>query len=66
MNEATIATRRPHGIRVGDQLHIAGKPSRERPIVAEALSATELRLVVHVRPSRGFAKHVRRQKQWRR
>jgi hypothetical protein len=54
-----------HGMRPGDRVRLGSDSNRMRRVVAglgQVESSTSFRMLLFVRPSRGFAKHVRRQK----
>jgi hypothetical protein len=56
---------RGHFLREGDMIRLAGTPNRFRHYVATVLTATSVELGLHIRPSKGYRRHVRRKKQLR-
>jgi hypothetical protein len=65
--DLSVATfRRPHFLEVGDRLDFSESPHRYRHYVRSKLSAVAVEVGLHVRPSRGYARHVRRLKASRR
>lgn len=57
-----VITHRNHAILPGDQIRISGDTNRMRRVVAGIESATTFRALLFVRPSKGWAKHIRRVK----
>jgi len=51
-----------HGLRDGDSLRFAGDTNRIRRRVVEVYSRVAFRFATFVRPSNGYARHVRRRK----
>jgi hypothetical protein len=63
MTQAT--TQRPHGLLPGDRVKLSTDTNRMRRVVAgigKPESATSFRMILFTRPSRGYAKHIRRRK----
>lgn len=63
MTQATTA--RNHGVIPGDRVKFSTDTNRMRRVVAgigKTESAMSFRTLLFVRPSRGFARHVRRKK----
>lgn len=57
-----VTTRGPHGMQPGDRIHELGQPNAVRAFV-DTVSSTHAFRVKHIRrPSRGYAKHIRKQK----
>ena len=50
------------GLKVGDPIRMTGKSTRHRFRVGSVLSPTSFSVVEYIRPSRGYARHVRREK----
>ncbi len=59
----TITTSHPISLNVGDRIVFLNDPNRVRHRVFEVLSLTSAEVRPFRRPSRGYARHVRRQKQ---
>jgi hypothetical protein len=60
-----VTTFRRHDMIPGDRIHISGDTNRMRRVVAgigKTESATTFRTLLFVRPSKGWARHVRRVK----
>jgi len=57
-----IVTAYPHGLALGDRLAVSGDTNKVRRLVACVESPTRLIVVTHHRPSKGFARHIRRRK----
>ena len=55
-----------HGMRPGDRITMPCDSNRVRRRVVDVGSATHFETATHIRPSRGYAKHVRRTKTKRR
>jgi hypothetical protein len=63
MTQATFRYR--HGLLPGDRVYLSGDSNRMRRVVAgigKTESETSFRMLLFVRPSRGFARHTRRVK----
>lgn len=56
-----LSSTRPHFLARGDKVRL-DEPNRYRRYVAQVLTATAVELGVRVRPSKGFRRHIRRQK----
>lgn len=57
-----------HGVQPGDRIRLPGDTNKTRRVVAgirKTESDTSFRLLTFTRPSRGYARHVRRKKQER-
>jgi hypothetical protein len=59
-NEHLIETVFPHGVSLGQRLFVDGDTNRVRRRVSCVESETRLIVVTHIRPSKGFARHLRR------
>jgi hypothetical protein len=60
--ENLIVTPFPHGLALGQRLVVGGDTNRVRRRVVSVDSETRLIVVTHHRPSKGFARHLRRMK----
>ncbi len=49
-------------VRTGDRVELSGSPNSVRHFVGEPVSDCSFALVTYVRPSKGYRRHVRRQK----
>lgn len=58
----SVVTMSQHGLRIGDRIRLSNRSNRFRHYVV-ALTVNSFDLVERVRPSRGYARHVRRIKQ---
>lgn len=58
----SVATSFATGVRPGDRITMSRDTNRVRRIVVDVGSATHFETVTHIRPSRGYAKYVRRMK----
>lgn len=61
VSEVTLTFSDPSGLNIGDRVALAGVPNRERHIVSGVFEhKIDVRRIV--RPSRGYARHIRRRK----
>jgi len=51
------------GLGLGVKIKFYGDTNRVRRAITEIVSDTAINVSMHLRPSRGFAKHIRRDKQ---
>jgi hypothetical protein len=59
--DRTVLTfRHRHNLRDGDRLKMFSAPNSHRHYVAACISETAVEVGLHIRPSRGFARHRRR------
>lgn len=57
-----LTFRSHHGLAVDDKVSLAGDTNAMRRLIEHVCSDTVVVTALHVRPSRGFASHVRRAK----
>src|SRR4051794_40406388 len=57
--KATITTSFDLGLRAGDKLTLSCDTNRVRRRISAINSATQIETVIHLRPSKGFRRHVR-------
>jgi hypothetical protein len=50
------------GFRPGDRIGMAGKSNRHRFLVRQIVGNSQMSVAEFIRPSKGFARHVRRMK----
>lgn len=63
LSNAELITCKAYLFHVGDLVHVGTDTNRVVRRVAEVMNTTSVKCWVYLRPSRGFARHVRRQKQ---
>lgn len=62
MTGTMVTTASHHGYHKGDRVDISGYPNRFRHWVGAVTSVHTFELGQHIRASKGFRRHVRRQK----
>ena len=59
-DKTVLTFRHPHCLFEGDRLTLIKAPNSHRHYVASVLNKMAVEIGLHIRPSRGFAKHRRR------
>lgn len=65
MKVSEVTTTFSHGLQVGDRLKLSGFSHRYRHFVDSVISATSMETRTYMRPSRGFARHLRKAKRYK-